>query len=304
MRKSNYIGIFFLLVMFGLSIMPQYVHAAACTQADHQYKTRIISHADGDNDGECEFYCIYCGDTYTKTIPRTGHHYGEFQVETQATCAIQGLKYRECQDCEKREYEVIPFSNEHNFGEWKVVKQSGCSETGIRQRICKDCNQSQEEEIASAKTHDYEEITYPATCTEDGEIIKKCKNCGDTKKTEILAAIGHNYGEEIVKQEATEDREGIVWRICANDESHILERALPKLAKAETEQPEAFSEPEQPVPPKEEKRAVNVIEAAVVGANTATFGIFFFLIKSDLGVLKWIKRNRRLMYEQGGKSEK
>ena len=297
MKGMKYISCILLLALVVWSGWPVRVYAAKCTQPQHEYKSQVIRYADPETDGEREFVCIHCGDTYTEVLPRTGHEYGDYQVEKAATCASEGLRYRTCITCGKIEYEVIPFTNEHDFSDWFTQERINCEDAVLRQRYCRICGQTEEEVLEEERAHEYEETTIAATCTEDGEIRHQCKNCSHSH-SEIIAALGHKYGEEIIRREPTEENEGLAVRICEHDATHVLERIIPRLAVAETETEVPETEKQTEVA-EEPKKDLTPAEAAVVGVNTLTFGIFFVLIKRDYNVLRWEKRNRKLMYERG-----
>lgn len=295
MKNNKWIGVIFLLVLLYGGRVDQ-VYATECTQ--HEYKSEVLRFAEPQNDGEREFVCIYCGDTYTEVLPKTGHEYGEYQTEKEATCAKEGLRYRSCIECGQMDYQVIPFLEEHDFSEWDIISQGSCEEPQQRQRICLQCGQVEEVEVEAAQKHDYEETLHPATCQAAGERVYSCKRCGDSYVAETFLALGHKYLAETIEREPTVTEEGLAISVCEHDETHIVERVIPK-AIIETEIAEAIETAEPEISPKESVRDVNPIEVTVVSVNMIGFGILFILIKRDYTVLQWEKRNRKRMYERG-----
>ena len=153
-----------------------------------------------------------CNSCDTKSIPATGHDWGEWEVKTPATGDQPGVKVRKCKVCGVTEEDEI---SEHKYGEWTVVKAATCTEKGTEQRTCADCGNVQTRSIP-ATGHEYEEETFKhATCTEDGFVKYKCKKCGDTY-TEVLPATGHDlWGWSVVK-EPTCTEPGLEENECHN----------------------------------------------------------------------------------------
>ncbi len=81
-----------------------------------------------------------------------------------------------------------------------------------------------------------------ATCEEEGSIeYWKCSKCNKlysdaegkkeiTPEQLIVPAKGHDWGDWQVITPATEIEEGLERRVCNNDNSHVEERAIPKIA--------------------------------------------------------------------------
>ena len=296
--------IFFLLFLILLMLPSISASAAPCTQPEHNYQPEIIEYADEEHDGLRQYTCIYCQDTYQETIPRTGHHFGEFKMEQAADCIHEGVKVRECTECGEKEYEIIPYTNRHDYGEWYTEESPTCSVLGISQRTCRVCGGVEQKIIPAEGSHAYQKTQIPAGCTEDGQIIYRCINCGDTY-SEQIPATGHKWGELSIIQEPTSDKEGRGIRVCEFDESHVQEVSIPKLAEPETEtETEPVTEesevipPEteaiKPVKPAEAKRPlVNELDLVLGAINVTTVGGFIFFIKMDWYVISWHLRKRK-----------
>lgn len=154
----------------------------------HNYIESITKNPTCTEDGE-RIYTCDCGDSYTETIPATGHHY------------VDG----ECEHCGEKD----PDAHTHSYTE-KITKEPTCTEEGEKTYTC-ECGDSYTEVILATghhygdddkctdcgemnpeHKHNYTEtITKEPTCTEDGEKKYTC-DCGDSY-TEVIPATGHNY---------------------------------------------------------------------------------------------------------------
>lgn len=154
----------------------------------HNYIESITKNPTCTEAGEKTYICD-CGDSYTETIPATGHHY------------VDG----ECEHCGEKD----PDAHTHSYTE-KITKEPTCTEAGEKTYTC-DCGDSYTEvipeighhygdddkctdcgELNPEHKHNYTEtITKEPTCTEDGEKKYTC-DCGDSY-TEVIPATGHNY---------------------------------------------------------------------------------------------------------------
>ena len=74
----------------------------------HSYSSTIVSPATCTSSGSEKYTCSRCDDTYTLTLPATGHSYGEYSETRAATCTDDGLKTRTCSKCGGTESAVIP----------------------------------------------------------------------------------------------------------------------------------------------------------------------------------------------------
>lgn len=154
----------------------------------HNYIESITKNPTCTEAGEKTYICD-CGDSYTETIPATGHHYVDDECEhcgekdpdahthsytetitKEPTCTEEGEKTYTC-ECGDSYTEVIPATGHHYGDDDK----------------CTDCG-----ELNPEHKHNYTEtITKEPTCTEDGEKTYTC-DCGDSY-TEVIPATGHNY---------------------------------------------------------------------------------------------------------------
>lgn len=154
----------------------------------HSYTEVVTKQPTCTEAGEKTYTCD-CGDSYTETIPATGHHY------------VDG----ECEHCGEKD----PDAHTHSYTE-TITKQPTCTEDGEKTYTC-ECGDSYTEAIPATghhygnddkctdcgelnpeHKHNYTEaITKEPTCTEDGEKTYTCI-CGDNY-TEVIPATGHNF---------------------------------------------------------------------------------------------------------------
>ena len=65
----------------------------------HDHRLTETVEATCTEDGYCIYTCAKCGETYTETIPATGHSFGAWVVTVPATCATGGEERRCCEHC-------------------------------------------------------------------------------------------------------------------------------------------------------------------------------------------------------------
>ena len=80
------------------------------------------------------------------------HTYGEWSVNTLATCVTKGEEKRTC-TCGESETREVEATGKHNYGNWNVTSAATCVAKGVETRICA-CGASEMREI-EAKGHRY-----------------------------------------------------------------------------------------------------------------------------------------------------
>ena len=161
----------------------------------HKYNS-VTQNATCTKDGLITYTCS-CGDTYTETIPATGHSYTE-EIKREPTCTASGLKWLIC-SCGNKKSETIPATG-HNAVTDKAVAPT-CTKTGLTEGShCNTCGATiTAQENIPANGHSYEEKTVTqATCTADGLKEFTC-HCGDTY-TEKIPATGHSHTGRITTE--------------------------------------------------------------------------------------------------------
>ena len=67
---------------------------------EHSYTKTVISNATCTTAGTVKYTCS-CGDSYTETIPATGHKSSGWIVDKAASIGVKGSKHKECTVCKK-----------------------------------------------------------------------------------------------------------------------------------------------------------------------------------------------------------
>ena len=132
-------------------------------------------------------YCTSCFavlNRTNKTISATGHSWGDWITDVEATESSAGSKHRVCNNCSERETGTIPqLTHTHS--------------AGTAQR---------ENEIA-------------ATCTAEGryDLVIRCTGCNEVMSSESKAtsALGHSWSDWVIDSTATETTAGSSHRECS-----------------------------------------------------------------------------------------
>ena len=222
----------------------------------HRYKETVTTKATCTTAGLKTFTCT-CSDTYTETIPATGHdlklvsqantctsvgfeyyicnncgnmigdteylpklgHSYKKTIKTEATCVTSGEALYDCIRCEDYYTEEIP-STGHSFGEWVQTKTPTCTETGSKRRDCTNCDEYETETVAKTE-HNWNEsftVDKQPSCMETGSKSIHCADCNATKDETQMAPTGHSFGEWNLTTEPTCTKAGVESRVCHNCE--------------------------------------------------------------------------------------
>lgn len=116
------------------------------------------------------------------------HSYGEWSVETAATCVTEGTSVRYC-ECGDKQTSTVGATG-HTYDEWTVVEAATCEKDGSKVRYCV-CGMAQQAEVSSVGHQFGEwEITSNATCKDIGSERRSCE-CGKTETREIAKNNSH-----------------------------------------------------------------------------------------------------------------
>lgn len=94
--------------------------------------------------------------TIGETCDNTPHKYGEWNVDSDATCTSTGSKSRSCSRCGHTETEDIPKALHDYEDEWTIDKVASPEEDGVMSRHCKNCDN-----VTDVITFEYEDVTTP-----------------------------------------------------------------------------------------------------------------------------------------------
>ena len=187
-------------------------------------------------------------------IPATGHQWGDWVVTKEPSPAEKGLQVRTCEKCSEEESLEIPKTDHNHELVNHPAKEATCKESGnIEYWQCEQCNayyiKDEEGKISvlikgddvlipklkHTKGEPVKGEETPATCSSVGgyNLTTKCSKCGEVLSVERVVIPfdedAHDWGDWKVVKEATLDEEGLEERVCANDDSHVETRVIPKI---------------------------------------------------------------------------
>ncbi|MCD8332505.1 MAG: leucine-rich repeat protein [Oscillospiraceae bacterium] len=178
----------------------------------HSYTSAVTTASTCTTDGVTTYTCS-CGDSYTETIPATGHTPGETvqenMVEATATengsydnvvyCTVCGAEI-------SRETVTIPATGTGDSG----TGDTGTGDTGTGDTDTGDTGTG---DSGTVHAHSYTSaVTKAATCTTDGVMTYTC-SCG-ASYTEIIPATDHTWDKGTVTLKATRYTEGEMTYTC------------------------------------------------------------------------------------------
>ena len=201
-----------------------------------------------------ELRCLDCGEILSvrgQVLPATGHQWGEWFTEKDASETEEGLEKRIClHDNTHIETRRVPPTGHLHRLEFVAATAASCEDFGNRDYwMCTSCGRIFSDAEGTTETDDETVLIPPLghspgetwrpsgkrtdpTCTETGEeeLIRRCTRCGEVVETRVnrVPALGHAWGDWTVIKEATEEEEGQEKRICAHDSSHTETRMLPR----------------------------------------------------------------------------
>ncbi|MCD8006022.1 MAG: hypothetical protein LUF29_03465 [Oscillospiraceae bacterium] len=181
----------------------------AVSNHTHSYTSSVTTEATCTTDGVRTYTCS-CGDSYTETIPATGHSYEA--VVTAPTCTEKGYTTYTCSVCGDTYTADETAALGHSYDEGTVTQPATCTEAGVKTYTCTVCGETYTEEI-SATGHSYEAVVTAPTCTETGYTTYTCSACGDTYTADETAALGHTYVDTVTAPTCTE--QGYTTHTCS-----------------------------------------------------------------------------------------
>ncbi|MFR8133625.1 MAG: Ig-like domain-containing protein [Anaerostipes hadrus] len=169
--------------------------------------------------GEKTYKCTDedCNETYTESIPATGHKNTKVLNQKNATCESEGYTGDTyCDDCKqiiKAGKTISPTG--HTWNDGMVKKAATCESEGIEVYICKTCKKTKEETIAPTgytKTEIRDKKV--ATCKEEGYTGDTyCVTCGKKLAVgKMIAKTDHDW--TITEIPATCEQDGVKTYTC------------------------------------------------------------------------------------------
>ena len=220
---------------------------------DHTYADwYIISDATCEENGLRQRDCIYCNHNEKRIILKYGHNYQ--QQITNPTCTEYGYTTNICERCNNSYFDSYVNPTGHNLNEWHIINQANCETDGLRQRECTNCNHFEQEtidklghvltyynkldptcekdghnayeicsrcdystyEVIGKLGHNYTSVVTQPTCTTEGHTTHTCERCKDSYVDTYVNPTGHNLNEWYIVKQATCETDGLQRRNCTN----------------------------------------------------------------------------------------
>ncbi|MEY8310516.1 hypothetical protein AALA61_00740 [Oscillospiraceae bacterium 42-9] len=141
-------------------------------------------------DGKQTRTCTVCGFVETQDIPATGNHnWGVWAIEREATCIVPGSKWHACAVCGTRETEAIPVNPNAHNFDGAYVEAT--TATGGLGHAQK-CQNEGCTKLSMVTPHKLTTTTNDAACGKPGSVVEKCTVCSYTS-TKVLPELKHKW---------------------------------------------------------------------------------------------------------------
>ena len=169
----------------------------------HDYiDVTVVREATCEESGEMTYTCARCGVTQSAEIEATGHDY--VSEVAHPSCYSQGYTEYTCRTCGKQYRGDYTDALGHDFGPWEIDTEPTCAHEGVQRRICARCREEEIETIPALEHTPgaaVRENLIEATAETDGsyDTAVYCTVCGAelSRSTVTVPATGHHYGEPI-----------------------------------------------------------------------------------------------------------
>ena len=138
---------------------------------------RVTVEATCYTEGVMTYYCFYCNEIRTETIPVTEHREGMAIVVTPATCIADGEQIYPCEIChDTLRTELLPAFG-HAEGDIVVTKEATCNSEGVQVIQCGNCGKTiRTDSLPATGLHaEVVDAAVAATCTTTG--LTEGKHC-------------------------------------------------------------------------------------------------------------------------------
>ena len=200
-------------------------------ETDHvwAYKT-LVKDATCSDPPTYQETCTICGAkrTYQEGTTNGQHVWGEWIVDTVATCMNSGSRHRQCMlNVHHTEQQTVPATG-HNL-QWRTVVEATCTTSGTKEYYCTICGTIVDTATILPIAHNWGAWTIirQPTCTEPGQQTHTCSICGTTETGTYGSALGHNWGAWQIITAATCESNGQRTRVCQRDASHVENEIIP-----------------------------------------------------------------------------
>ena len=145
------------------------------------------------------------------------HKLGEWTVESEATCKVDGKKSATCSVCGETKSETIPATGKHDMVKGETVAPT-CTSKGYTVYTCSGCGTTENRDETAMIAHDYtvKHITVAGDCDTPAKYEMDCSVCGAHEGKEYTDdAPGHAWGDYAVTKEATCTDKGEETATCS-----------------------------------------------------------------------------------------
>ena len=180
----------------------------------HSYTGKVTTAATCTKEGVKTYTCS-CGGSYTESVAKISHSYKA--TVTKPTCTEKGYNVHKCSVCGDSYKDSYVAATGHSYGNYKSNSDATCTKDGTKTGSCSACGaKSTVTDSGSAKGHSYKATVTAPTCTAQGYTSHKCSTCGDSYKDSYVNATGHKYGSYTNNGDATCTKDGTKTALCAN----------------------------------------------------------------------------------------
>ena len=180
----------------------------------HSYTGKVTTAATCTKEGVKTFTCS-CGGSYTESIAKISHSYKA--TVTKPTCTEKGYTTHKCGVCGDSYKDSYVAATGHSYGNYKSNGDATCTKDGTKTGSCSACGaKNTVTDAGSALGHSYKATVTAPTCTDKGYTTNKCSVCGDSYKDSYVTATGHKYGSYTSNGDATCAADGTKTATCSN----------------------------------------------------------------------------------------
>lgn len=176
---------------------------------------KVLKIVTSRNDGYNPY--LYITDSLLKPHEHTP---GEWTVEKEAFCTVEGQKVLKCVECgEIISTEIIPALGHKAEDKWERVKDPTCAVKGEEIQYCSVCGEVAETRAIDKLAHTPDDewvITKEPTCTQKGIRQIVCKVCGKAVEQEYIEKADHEYGEWKTISKSIWNNTVVKERACLN----------------------------------------------------------------------------------------
>ncbi len=132
---------------------------------------------------------------YAEPCAEDAHQWGDVDVQTPATCGVDGVMNTKCSVCQAPSTRTIPATGAHTYvqDEEKTNVAGDCTTDKVDYLKCSGCGATKES-ITTAPGHSYT-TTSTATCNTAGKETSVCSVCKHTIEKDAPATGQHTFNE-------------------------------------------------------------------------------------------------------------